>query len=131
MVYCMTSNNGRYLNCFNIVHECLFHVTSFYHVFNFFQCLIDDKLYHNHGKTDIMFLSVGFRNLANNETKLESSPTFPRITMCEFQVRTLGEVLTYNVQCVLPLNLFNEKIFLFLWMWIVFVLLATCTNMVG
>ena len=36
---------------------------------------------------------------------------FPRITMCKFIIRTLGDnIQPYNVQCLLPINIYNEKV---------------------
>ncbi|CAH8492790.1 unnamed protein product [Heterobilharzia americana] len=46
---------------------------------------------------------------------------FPRVTYCDFETKKLGKNYKYTLQCVLPLNLFLEKVYIFLWFWIVFV----------
>ncbi|CAD5118919.1 DgyrCDS7593 [Dimorphilus gyrociliatus] len=56
----------------------------------------------------------------SNGNDLAESKFFPRVTMCNFKVRRLGTINDVNLQCVLPINLFNEKIFIFIWIWIIF-----------
>lgn len=48
---------------------------------------------------------------------------FPRVTKCTFhRYGPSGDVQRHDALCVLPVNIINEKIFIFLWFW--FVILA-------
>ncbi|GAB6024878.1 hypothetical protein CHUAL_009991 [Chamberlinius hualienensis] len=51
---------------------------------------------------------------------------FPRITKCHFhKYGASGEVEKHDAICVLPLNIVNEKIYIFLWFWFIILLILT------
>lgn len=65
------------------------------------------------------FAPEGISKLLSDGDWFES-PRFPRVTMCDFMVRRLGSNQHwYSVQCNLPINMFNEKIFLGIWIWLI------------
>ena len=53
---------------------------------------------------------------------------FPKVAKCQFsKYGPSGSVQNHDALCVLPLNIINEKIYIFLWFW--FILLASITGM--
>ena len=54
---------------------------------------------------------------------------FPRMTKCTFhKFGASGEVEKYDALCILPLNIVNEKIYIFMWFW--FLILGTLSALV-
>ncbi|CAJ0936800.1 unnamed protein product, partial [Mesorhabditis belari] len=58
----------------------------------------------------------------------QSTGHFPRITHCDFNRRRPASVQLDTVLCVLSMNIYYEKIFLFLWFWILFVSVVSTIN---
>ena len=101
-----------------IITRCLYLFTTFT-LFCLLNVLLGQNLYSFYGI--IVIGSI----LKNNLNTFEFS-LFPRITMCDVPIRSTGHNINwYVVQCVLPINFFNEKIFLILWFWNAFVFLGT------
>jgi len=53
------------------------------------------------------------------------SRLFPKTTLCDFTIREFGHPKLsheYTVPCVLPLNLFNQQMFTFLYFWYVIII---------
>ena len=71
------------------------------------------------------FLSNGY-----GTEQFPSSQIFPRVTWCDVPRRLVERKLEYQMHCVLPINLFNEIVFLVVWYWLVLVFILTVYNFV-
>lgn len=81
---------------------------------------------------DGQFLNYGIeviQYLASNETQFKTNPmdiVFPKMTKCKYyRFGESGEVDIYNVLCLLPINIINEKIYFFCWLWYMFLFFIT------
>jgi innexin len=78
------------------------------------------------------FLTYGIEFLSRSAVESEYRPDpmttiFPTLTKCSFhKYGPSGTIETKDGICVLPLNIVNEKIYIFLWFWLI--ILATVTG---
>ena len=104
---------GNYLTTVYILVKILYVINSVGQIF--LLNLFLGTSYHLYGYQVL-------RNLINGKN-WTTSDRFPRVTLCDFKIRVLGHVNRYTVQCALPVNLFNEKLYTFIWFWLVIVAL--------
>ncbi|CAF1175846.1 unnamed protein product [Rotaria sp. Silwood1] len=72
----------------------------------------------------------GLNKLFSGDDWFES-PRFPRVTMCDFMIRHLGSNQHwYAIQCNLPINIYNEKIFLAIWIWLIVLTILNFLSMI-
>ncbi|VDP00063.1 unnamed protein product [Soboliphyme baturini] len=108
--------HGNYLTCLYIMVKLLYMINVCGQFF-----LMNDFLSTNYTFWGLQILT----DLANKR-EWQDSGHFPRVTLCDFDVRELGNVHRHTVQCVLVINMFNEKLYLLLWFWMF--LIGVCTG---
>ncbi|KAI0983547.1 hypothetical protein GJ496_011785 [Pomphorhynchus laevis] len=98
----------RRLSLFYFLIKCMYTVNAALQIY-----MLEFFIAENH----IAYgLNVIMRVISGGDWSLNMR--FPRVTYCDFTIRTMGDNLhQHTVQCVLPINLFNEKIFIVIWFW--------------
>jgi innexin len=112
---------GSSLTCFYIAIKC-FYMFNAIGQFFFLQYFLS---YH-----DIHYVQYAFRMLliAMSSQSLPESQLFPHITLCDFHIRELGEQHHYTVECILVINVFIEKLYFVLWIWLCVLFLVTMVD---
>ncbi|CAJ0567312.1 unnamed protein product, partial [Mesorhabditis spiculigera] len=97
-------HEGKYLTSLYLMTKVLYVL----------QAVVQFFILNSFLSTSYWFWGFGIlRDLAYGR-EWEESGHFPRVTMCDFVVRELGNKHRHTVQCVLMINMFNEKVYLFL-----------------
>ncbi|KAG9509129.1 Innexin inx2, partial [Fragariocoptes setiger] len=56
---------------------------------------------------------------------------FPRLTKCTFhRYGSSGDVQKHDAMCILPINIINEKIYIFLWFWFYFLAVISLLTLI-
>ena len=98
-------------------------------------CLVNiiAQLYFMDHFFDGEFFSYGLRVMTFSEQAQEDRVdpmvyVFPRVTKCTFyKYGPSGSIQKHDSLCILPLNIVNEKTYIFLWFW--FIILATLLSL--
>lgn len=62
-------------------------------------------------------------------TEFDSKNYFPKVVFCHVRgILHAGTTNNYIAQCVLPVNMLNEKIYTFLWFWILIIAVVTLVS---
>ncbi|KAK4311262.1 hypothetical protein Pmani_011948 [Petrolisthes manimaculis] len=108
------------------------HNHNFY-AFRFFFCEVLNfvnvigQIYFTDRFLGYEFTTYGTKVVAFSEQEMGSrhdpmDEIFPKVAKCTFhKYGASGTVETHDGLCVLPLNIFNEKIYIFLWFWFIIV----------
>lgn len=110
-----------YLRVHFRMHNSYFFYFVFCEVLNFFNVILQVYLMD-------VFLGGSFRTygldvlrfteMDQNKRTDPMVKVFPRMTKCTFhRFGSSGDVQRHDALCILPLNIINEKIYVFLWFW--------------
>lgn len=97
-----------------------------FYAYRFFLCELINfgnaigQVYFTNFFLDGEFLSYGIDVLMHENAVDPMTRIFPKTTKCTFhKYGPSGSVQNFDGLCILPINILNEKVFLFLWFWFI------------
>ncbi|EYC45406.1 hypothetical protein Y032_0428g1276 [Ancylostoma ceylanicum] len=115
-IKCQRLLSGHYVSCLYLLTKLFYTINIVVQFVLLNACLKSDE-----------YLFFGFQvlqDLLAGKPWTESGH-FPRVTLCDFEVRYLANLNRYTVQCALLINIINEKVFAFLWCWYLLLVVIT------
>jgi len=76
------------------------------------------------------FLAQFAKKISSGVSELIDTSSFPKRTLCDFTFRELASNHAYTVECILPLNILVEKMYVFLYIWFIILGLITLIDFI-
>ncbi|KAK4475457.1 hypothetical protein MN116_002509 [Schistosoma mekongi] len=113
---------GNYISLYYLLIKLLY-------LINLIGQLYIIKIFLGNSNNLLQFSKILLHNIITKHEWIESE-YFPRQTYCPVNIRQLGSKNNiFTAICALPINMFNEKIYIFLWLWIAFVTIVTIISL--
>ena len=94
-----------------------------------FQLFLLNTLLGHRGNARLLDVDI-IKSIFLYGNSLFDSPYFPRVILCDVPIREIAEIHRYTIQCALPINMLNEKIFIGLSFWFSYVILHNMISLI-
>ena len=106
----------------NYLFSIYFLTRLMYLINSILQLILLNILLGHRGNAWLLDIDI-IKSIFRHGNPLLDSPYFPRISLCDVPIREIAEIHRYTIQCALPVNMLNEKIFLALSFWFSYMIL--------
>jgi hypothetical protein len=114
----------------NYLSSLYFLTRSLYLINSVLQLILLNAILGHRGTAWLLDIDI-IKSILHHGNPLLDSPYFPRVTLCDVPIREIAEIHRYTVQCALPVNILNEKIFLALSFWFTYVILRNLFSVIS
>lgn len=106
----------------NYLFSIYFLTRLMYLINSILQLILLNQLLGHRGNAWLLDIDI-IKSILRYGNPLLDSPYFPRVSLCDVPIREIAEIHRYTIQCALPVNMLNEKIFLALSFWFSYLIL--------
>ncbi|CAF2808142.1 unnamed protein product [Rotaria sp. Silwood2] len=106
----------------NYLFSLYFLTRLMYLINSIFQLYLLNALLGHRGNAWFLDIDI-MKSIFRYGNPLLDSPYFPRVTLCDVPIREIAIIHRYTLQCALPINMLNEKIFVALSFWFSYLIL--------
>ena len=112
----------QYLDRHRFQHQQYFHYFTIFETLNLFNVIMQMYLVDEFLGGTFTTYGLDVIRMVQEDTDIDPmARVFPKMTKCTFhRYGSSGDVQRHDALCILPLNIINEKIYIIMWFWFVF-----------